>query len=111
MATAINNTAPAFVNRIGYSDIEPFEVVRVISSKTIEARRMKAVQDPSWKPVCIPGGFFAHCTNNNTQRWVITSDESEDVIRLHLRKDGKYYCNGEKYSPATEPKKFYDFNF
>ena len=34
-----------FANMIGYSDVEPYEVVRVISDKTIEIRGMDYQQD------------------------------------------------------------------
>lgn len=39
-----------FANRLGYSDVEPFEVVRVVSDKCLEIRGMEAELDPSWKP-------------------------------------------------------------
>lgn len=37
-----------FANQFGYSDVNPFEVVRQISEKTMEIRSMKAERDPSF---------------------------------------------------------------
>jgi len=52
-----------YANLYGYSDVHPYEVVRVISEKTIEIRAMNASRDPNWKPEIIPGGFAGHCIN------------------------------------------------
>lgn len=68
--------APKFANKIGYSDIEPCEVVRVVSDKCLEIRRMKAERDPAWKPEILPGGFAGVCVNQSSQKWVIQSDPS-----------------------------------
>lgn len=100
-----------YANRIGYSDVEPFEVVRVVSPKIIEVRAMKATLDPSWKPEMHPGGFGAHCSNQHQQRWVIVSDETRPSLRLFLRKDGYFYGFGSRFKLEDAPRKFYDYNF
>ena len=53
-----------YANQIGWSDVEPFEVVNVISDKTLEIRRMDTEKDESVKLNFIQGGFVAHCDNN-----------------------------------------------
>ena len=100
-----------YANRIGYSDVEPFEVVRVVSPKIIEVRAMKATLDPSWKPEMHPGGFVAHCSNQHQQRWDIVSDETSPSLRLFLRKDGYFYGFGSRFKLEDAPRKFYDYNF
>ena len=100
-----------YANMHGYSDIQPFEIVKVISEKTIEVRMMSAVLDPSWKPNIIPGGFAGHCVNQQTQKWIYTSDESAPVIRCRLRKDGYFHSAYGKHVLAEAPRKFYDYNF
>ena len=60
-----------FANHIGYSDINPFEVVRAVSKTTLEIRAMNAERDTSVKLDFQPGGFFAHCSNQNEQRWIL----------------------------------------
>lgn len=115
IASARDNAAPVpalnYANRIGYSDVEPFEVVREVSAKIIEVRRMTAHLDPSWKPEMHAGGFAAHCSNQSSQKWIITSDEGAPVIRLHMRKDGCFYYQGSKFRREAAPRKFHDYNF
>lgn len=100
-----------YANHIGYSDVEPYEVVREVSAKIIEVRRMAAQLDPSWKPEMHAGGFAAHCSNQSSQKWIITSDEGAQVIRLHMRKDGCFYYQGSKFRREAAPRKFHDYNF
>ena len=77
-----------FANFHGYSDIMPFEIVRVISDKTIEIREMDAEQG-DWKPVILQGGFAGHYENQHDQVWNIKSNETNPVIRARLNKDKK----------------------
>ena len=101
-----------YANQIGYSDVNPFEVVRVVSDKTIEIRAMNAERDESFKLDFVPGGFSAHCVNQADQKWFITSDEEAPVIRIRLSKN-KGWCDkhGQRYMLADAPRKFYDYNF
>ena len=94
---------------IGYSDVEPYEVVKVVSDKTIEIRGMDYVQD--FKPEFVVGGFSAVCTNNYDQKWIYTSNIGNPVIRIRLGKKGWKDSFGRKFKLADAPKKFYDFNF
>lgn len=101
-----------YANAYGYSDVTPFEVVRVVSEKTLEVRALNAERDPTWKPEIIPGGFAGHCVNQHTQRWIITPCAEAPVIRIRKRKDGKFYSkSGKKFVLADAPRKFYDYNF
>ena len=97
-----------YANRYGYSDVEPYEVVRVISDKTIEVRAMTATKDPSWKPVFHTGGFTAHCSNQHEQRWFYQSNPDAPVERI--RKSKKGWKKGE-FRISDEPHRFYDYNF
>jgi len=101
-----------YANKIGYSDVNPYEVVRVISDKTIEVRAMNAERDKSVELDFQVGGFFAHCSNQNEQKWFITSNEDAPVIRIRLNKKGDWKDKGgSRYVLADEPRKFYDYNF
>jgi len=105
-------TTKPFANRLGYTDVEPFEVVRVISDRTVEVRRMAATLAADWRPEMHAGGFSAHCVNNRDQRWTITSDETAPVLRIRVRKDGDWYAaTGERFRMADAPRKFHDYNF
>jgi hypothetical protein len=101
-----------FANRLGYTDVNPCEIVKTISDKTLEIREMNAEQDLSWNPVWHPGGFFAHCSNQRDQKWTITSNENNPVIRIRLSKNNGWQDKyGQRYGIADAPRKFYDYNF
>jgi hypothetical protein len=101
-----------YFNERGWTDVAPFELVRVVSEKTVEIRGMDAVLDESWKPEFIPGGFFGHTANNSEQKWVITSNPSNLVFRIRLDKKGKWKNKyGTEYRNADAPRKFHDYNF
>jgi len=100
-----------YANHYGYSDVDPYEIVRVISDKTIEIREMKAERDDSVKLEFHVGGFSAHCSNQRDQKWTISSDETAKVIRIRLGKRGWKCPHGRKFSLSDKPVKFYDYNF
>lgn len=101
-----------YANHIGYSDINPFEIVRKISDKTIEIREMNAVRDRSVELDFVPGGFSAHCRNQSSQKWTISSDETAPVVRIRLSKNRGWQDKyGRRFQLADQPRKFYDFNF
>jgi hypothetical protein len=101
----------AFANRIGYSDVYPFEVVRVVSEKTLEVRAMNAVELP-WERTFHVGGFFGNVSNQENQVWSIQPDKDGEVLRIRLRADGKWYDKyGDRYLLSEEPRRFHDYNF
>lgn len=101
-----------YANQIGYSDVTPYEVVRIVSDKTIEIREMDAVRDESFKLNFIPGGFSAHCDNQSDQKWIISSNEENNVVRIRLSKNRGWQDKyGRRFALADEPRKFYDYNF
>lgn len=100
-----------YANLHGYTDIYPYEVIRVISDKTIEIREMKSELDPSWKPEMIPGGFAAHCTNNRDQVYTYSSNDQVKTIRMRKHKDGRWYSAFGRHVLSDTPKRFYDYNF
>jgi hypothetical protein len=100
-----------YANHIGYSDINPFEIVRRISDKTLEIRSMSYEQDPSWKPNFVSGGFCGTVVNQSEQRWIISSNELGTIVRIRLGKKGWKDSGGNRYALADQPQKFYDYNF
>ena len=99
-----------YMNKLGYTDIHPYEIVRKVSEKTLEVRAMDAVLDPNWKMVAHIGGFCAHVVNNGG-KWIITSNPENAVERVRLGKKGYKDKYGERFSLSSEPVKFYDYNF
>lgn len=101
-----------YANHIGYSDVNPYEIVKVISDKTIEVREMDAKLAEGEKPQFIVGGFAGHCTNQRELKWDISSNPENRVIRIRIRKDGYFYAaSGQRFMLADKPVKFYDYNF
>ena len=101
-----------YANHYGYSDVNPFEVVKVISDKTIEVREMDAERDASVELNFHVGGFAAHCSNQRDQKWFITRNEQNPVIRIRLSKTGVWKDkHGRRFGLSDQPVKFYDYNF
>lgn len=101
-----------YVNHYGYSDINPFEVVRRVSDKTLDIRAMDAVRDPSWTPEFVVGGFFGTVVNQGSQEWLINSNPNGRVVRIRLHKNGRWKdAHGNRYGLVEKPVKFYDYNF
>lgn len=106
-----------YANLYLYTDGEPFEVVRVISDKTMEIRQMKATLSPDWKPDIIPGGFAGHCVNQNEQVWLYESDPSMPVVRMrkvkptHANRLMTWKSKYGHHRLSDKPRKFHDYNF
>ena len=98
-------------NHSGWSDVHPYEIVRVVSPKTIEIRAMDAELDENWKPEIIAGGFAGHCTNQGAQKWDYKSNPDYTVIRARLRKDGYFHSANGRHVLSKTPYKFHDYNF
>jgi hypothetical protein len=100
-----------YANLIGYSDITPFEVVRIISDKTIEIREMDSKLAEGEQPKFMSGKYAGHCVNQLDLRYDIQSNPDRPVIRARLRKDGKFHSAYGKHVLADSPIRFYDYNF
>lgn len=99
------------VTELLYTDSLPWEVVRVISDKTLEIRPMKAELNPNWKPEWVAGGFSAHCTNNGSQEWILSSNPDAGTIRIRKMKNRKNWThNGRRFS-VGKAVMYHDYNF
>ena len=104
-------TQNAYANRCGYTDVHPYEVVRIISDKCIEIREM-ITGDNKVKMEITPGGFFGHVTNQNKQEYDFTSNPDSPPIRIRLHKDTWWRSkHGERFYISDKPRKFHDYNF
>jgi len=100
----------AFANMHGYSDIEPFEIVNIVSDKTIEIRKMNCIEQ-EWDREFYAGGFHGHTANQHKQKWDIQSCEANPVVRIRKGKKGWKDSSGSRFAIAEQPRKFYDYNF
>jgi hypothetical protein len=112
-------TTAKYANERGYTDVKPWEVIKVVSDQTLEIRLMDA-EKGEWKPEWHAGGFAGHCSNQHEQVWNITSNKNNPVIRIRRRKNPNVYSDqpyiwcdkyGQKYDLEDKPVKFYDYNF
>jgi len=101
-----------YANHIGYSDVNPYEIVRVVSDKCFEVREMDAVRDESIKLEFVIGGFSSVCVNQSEQEWIISSNAENKVFKIRAsKKKGWADKYGNKYAISDEPVKYYDYNF
>lgn len=100
-----------YANLYSYTDVTPYEVVRWVSDKTIEVREMDAVEDRSVKLEWEIGGFAGHCVNQRDQKWHITSNPENRIIRIRLGRQGWKDKHGRKFGLSDKPVRFYDYNF
>lgn len=107
-----NATAPAaFANQIVGTDVHPFEVVRAVSDKCLEIKRMGALLKDEWEANMIVGGFVGHVINNGGE-WVITSSNDGPIIRIRRNIKGQWKdAHGNRYSLSDTPRAYYDFNY
>lgn len=96
-----------YCNERLYTDVNPYEVVRVVSDKIVEVRPMHAEITKRPKEFH-PGGFSGHYSDNYAQEYKYTSVEDAPIMRLHLSKQG--WGRG-RFTMSDKPRKFYDFNF
>lgn len=101
---------------IGYSDRKAHEIIRHISDKTIEIRRLNAKllngtrSGESDALEFTPGGFVGH--TSGTQRYEFSQDEKARTFRIRKHSNGKWKdAHGQTYVLAMQPYEFYDFNF
>ena len=97
-----------YANQYGYSDITPYEVVRVVSDKTLEIRALRTEALP-WDRQWSPQGF--HLLNPHDQRWSFESDPTAPVERIRLTKRGEWRTRNRRFVLSDQPVKFYDYNF
>lgn len=78
--------------------------------KTITIQRDKAIIDPNFKPDWIPGGFAAHCTNQDEQSYTYERDPKGEIVtaRWSEKRGGFVYLDKIITVGRHE---FYDYNF
>jgi hypothetical protein len=106
----VEQVEPKFFAHYGYSDVHPYEVIRIVSDNTIEVRAMKTEFDFS-ECEFIPGGFSAHCPNPSAQKVKITSNENAPIERIRRGKRGWQQGKYMKFGITEQPSAHYDVNF
>ena len=92
-----------------YSDAHAYTVIAK-TAKTITIQRDKATLSPDFKPEFIPGGFAAHCTNQDEQKWSYERDPNGDVLKCRWsEKRGMFVYKGCQIRNGRH--EYYDYNF
>ena len=102
-----------YANRSGYSDVEPYEVVRIVSDICVEVRAMKTKQIRFPQEVHV-GGFSAHVADNRSgQEYEYSSNEEAKPFKIRWSRANRQWQAGKynRFRMADEPYKFYDYNF
>lgn len=94
-----------------WSDATCYEVVRKVSDKTLEVRRMKQeiVNKQQIGETFKPGGFIGHF-DDSIQQWKFESNPEAPVERIRLTKKGWHGSQG-KFVLSETPWARYDYNF
>lgn len=100
------------VSEYCYSDVRAYEIIKVISDKTIEIRAMVAKHDIGHLDQFV-GGFGGHVENQHHQKVDYSSDPTGQVIRIRRKRNdpNAWTSNGSRFGLTEQPYAFYDFNF
>ena len=104
-----------YLNEILHSDVNPYEVVEMITPNKWVVRELDATLKPEARKniqesFC-PGGFAGH-VDNDYQEWDIRVNEKNPLITVYRGKKNKYFkISGMPMSLTLAPIKIYDFNF
>ena len=104
-----------YLNEMLYSDVNPYEVVEMITPNKWVIRELHTALKPEARKnihesFC-PGGFAGH-VDNDCQEWDITVNEKNPLITVFRGRKNRYFkIGGMPMSMTLSPIKIYDFNF
>ena len=93
-----------------YTDVDAYEIVKVVSDKTIEVRKMDTEHDIAHLKQYV-GGFFGHVAEQRNQKVTYASNPDNEVIRIRKKKNGDWGHKGNRFGLKEKPYAFYDYNF
>lgn len=110
-----------YLNEILYSDINPYEVVEMITPNKWVIRKLDTNLKPEARKKIqdsfCPGGFAGH-VDNDCQEWDISVNENNPLITVFrgrknyfFRKNKHFKIGSLPMSMSHSPIKIYDFNF
>ena len=95
-----------------WSDSHAFTVI-ARTAKTLTIQQDKATLDPNFKPEWIPGGFAAHCTNQDEQEWTYERNPNGRILKCRWsEKNGRWQTGSDgSILIARGRHEFHDYNF
>lgn len=100
-----------YCNMVMYSDVHPYEVIKIISDKTIEVRAMshELVKAPT---DFHPGGFCGHYADNHSQEYSYKSNPKAKIERVRWSERNRRWQQGyQQFRMSSRPVYFHDYNF
>lgn len=100
-----------YASHFMYSDVKAYEIVKVISDKTIEVRPMAVKHDISHLEQ-VAGGFSGHVVDQRNQKVTYSSDPEAATIRIRKKKNSDSWTHkGNRFELQEKPYAFHDYNF
>ena len=93
-----------------WTDQEAYTIIGK-TEKTLTIQRDKATLVPEFKPEFIPGGFFAHCTNQFDQEYTYEPDPNGRIRKAYWSEKKKGYYVEKSLRVSHGRHEFYDYNF
>jgi hypothetical protein len=93
-----------------YSDVHAYEIVKVVSDKTLEVRKIDTKHNIAHLKQ-YAGGFAGHVAGQHNQKVTYETNPDNEVIRIRKKKNGGWGYKDCKFGLSEEPYAFYDFNF
>jgi len=102
----------SYANNHGYTDVNPFEVIRTISPTCVEVRAMRTVQTKFPKDFHA-GGFAGNFSDNyDGQDYDYFSDPEAPVFKIRWsRAKRQWQSSYGRVFMSDKPYKHYDYNF
>ena len=97
-----------YFTEFGYSQSYPWRVLKK-TPKTITLVAVEVERDPDWKPEFTPGGFCAHCNNQQDQTWLYKETDPTRTKVIRQTKKG-WASKGVRFG-QDQADYFYDYNF
>ena len=99
-----------YCNQYMVTDVVPYEIVSIVSDKTVKIREMDYEQICKPKKF-VPGGFVGHFEDNSNQKYTYKSNPDNKIISARLNRKGFWKSVSGKHLLNEMPKRFYDYNF
>ena len=93
-----------------WTDANAYTVIKR-TAKTLTLQRDKAILDKNFKPDFIPGGFCAHCTNQNEQSYEYEKDENGEIVTAYWSEAKRGFYVDKSLRLIKGRHEFYDYNF
>lgn len=93
-----------------WTDRHAATVIKVTKSMVV-VQRDTAILNPDFKPEWIPGGFAAHCTNQNEQTYTYRRDPNGAITKIRWSHRYQRYGTPGNVSLSKGRHEYYDYNF